>query len=222
MRTKQWKKDGQRRYPWDRFCHAGNVCIFYRRKRQVCCCFTEKQRKKLAREQRKLSQIVKKEAGTISKQKKKVALCHEKIEKIKNQREDFQRFELSRELAEGYDAVCVGESNLQGMSGGLHLGKSRVQDNGYGPVCTPVHAWDTNWKSAEETSYKGRPLPAVRQELQWSMDIEKRNWHCQVVTYVCECGNRMDRDVNAAVNIRGRRKRGFVKRMCLTAQEKNP
>ena len=51
-------------------------------------------------------------------------------EKIKNQRKDFQH-KLSRELAERYDAVCVEDLNLKGMSGGLHLGKG-VQDNGYG------------------------------------------------------------------------------------------
>ena len=37
--------------------------------------------------------------------------------------------------------------------------------------------------------------------------------------YVCECGNRMDRDVNAAVNIREEGKR-LYKEMCLTAQKK--
>ena len=35
--------------------------------------------------------------------------------------------------------------------------------------------------------------------------------------YCCECGNRMDRDVNAAVNIMNEGKSNFC-RMCMTAQ----
>ena len=61
------------------------------------------------------------------KQKKKVALYHEKI---KNQRKDFQH-KLSHSLAEDYDAVCVENLNLKGIAGGLHFGKG-IQDNGYG------------------------------------------------------------------------------------------
>ena len=82
--------------------------------------------KKLAREQRKLSRC-QKGSQNYKKQKKRVALCNEKI---RNQRKDFQH-KLSASLAESFDAVCVEDLNLKGMAGGLHLGKG-VHDNGYG------------------------------------------------------------------------------------------
>ena len=82
--------------------------------------------KKLAREQRKLSRC-EKSSRNYQKQKKKVALYHEKI---KNQRKDFQH-KLSHSLAEDYDAVCVEDLNLKGIAGGLHFGKG-IQDNEYG------------------------------------------------------------------------------------------
>ena len=102
------------------------MCVFSTGERAGYPMFYRKAEKKLAREQRKLSHC-EKESRNYQKQKKRVALCHEKI---KNQRKDFQH-KLSRELAERYDAVCVEDLNLKGMSGGLHLGKG-VQDNGYG------------------------------------------------------------------------------------------
>ena len=46
------------------------------------------------------------------KQKKRVALCHEKI---RNQRKDFQH-KLSASLAESFDAICVEDLNLKGMA----------------------------------------------------------------------------------------------------------
>ena len=82
--------------------------------------------KKLAREQRKLSRC-RRGSRNYEKQKKRVALCHEKI---RNQRKDFQH-KLSAGLAENYDAVCVEDLDLKGMAGGLHFGKG-VHDNGYG------------------------------------------------------------------------------------------
>lgn len=102
------------------------MCVFSTGERTGYPMFYRKAEKKLAREQRKLSRC---EQGSRNyrKQKKKVALCHEKI---KNQRKDFQH-KLSHSLAEKYDAVCVEDLNLKGIAGGLHLGKG-IQDNGYG------------------------------------------------------------------------------------------
>ena len=60
-------------------------------------------------------------------QKKRVALCHEKI---RNQRKDFLH-KLSYEMAEAYDVVAVEDIDMKAMSQCLHFGKS-VQDNGYG------------------------------------------------------------------------------------------
>ena len=88
--------------------------------------FYRKAEKKLAREQRKLSRC-RKGSRNYDRQRRRVARCHEKI---RNQRRDFLD-KLSHRLAEEYDAVCVEDLNMKGMSRGLHLGKG-VMDNANG------------------------------------------------------------------------------------------
>ena len=102
------------------------MCVFSTNERAKYPMFYRHAEKKLAREQRKLSRC-QKGSQNYKKQKKRVALCHEKI---RNQRKDFQH-KLSTGLAESYDAVCVEDLNLKGMAGGFHFGKG-VHDNGYG------------------------------------------------------------------------------------------
>ena len=94
------------------------MCVFSTGKGAEYPMFYRNTEKKLAREQRKLSRC-QKGSQNYKKQKKRVALCHEKI---RNQRKDFQH-KLSASLAESFDAVCVEDLNLKGMAGGLHLGK---------------------------------------------------------------------------------------------------
>lgn len=152
---------------------------------------------KLAREQRKLSRC-KKGSHNYQKQKRKVALCHEKV---RNQRKDFHH-KLSCELAERYDAVAVEDLDMKAMSQCLKLGKG-VMDNGYGMFRNLLSykleergkkliKVDRFYPSSKTCSVCGR----IKAEIALSERI-----------YRCECGNEMDRDVNAAVNIReeGRR-----------------
>jgi putative transposase len=154
--------------------------------------YYRKSEKKLCKEQRKLSHCVK-GSRNHEKQRRKVAVCHEKV---KNQRKDFQH-KLSRKLADGYDAVCVEDLNMKTMSRSLHFGKS-VMDNGYGMSLGMLEyklmdrgkrlvRIDRFYPSSKMCSKCG----AVRKELELSERI-----------YECRCGNRMDRDVNAAINIR--------------------
>ena len=173
------------------------MCVFSTGERAGYPMFYRKAEKKLAREQRKLSHC-EKGSRNYQKQKKRVALCHEKI---KNQRKDFQH-KLSRELAERYDAVCVEDLNMKGMSGGLHLGKG-VQDNGYGQFLFML-----GYKLEE----CGKHLIKVDRYFASSKICsvcghKKKELALSDRMYVCECGNRMDRDVNAAVNIREEGKR---------------
>ncbi|MGN0421666.1 MAG: RNA-guided endonuclease TnpB family protein [Lachnospiraceae bacterium] len=152
---------------------------------------------RLAREQRKLSRC-QKGSRNYEKQRKKVAVCHEKV---RNQRKDFHH-KLSHELAERYDAVAVEDLDMKAMSQCLHLGKG-VMDNGYG-MFRDMLAYkleergkklikvDRFYPSSKTCSKCGK----VKKELSLSERI-----------YECECGNRMDRDVNAAINIREEGKR---------------
>ena len=81
---------------------------------------------KLAREQRKLSHC-RKGSRNYEKQRRRVALCHEKI---RNQRTDYQH-KLTRKIADSFDAVAVEDLDMRGLSQCLHLGKG-VMDNAYG------------------------------------------------------------------------------------------
>ena len=176
------------------------MCVFSTGKRAEYPMFYRNTEKKLAREQRKLSRC-QKGSQNYKKQKKRVALCHEKI---RNQRKDFQH-KLSASLAESFDAVCVEDLNLKGMAGGLHLGKG-VHDNGYGLFLSMLEykleergkyliKVDRYFASSKICSVCGKK----KEELSLSDRI-----------YYCECGNRMDRDVNAAVNIMKEGKRIFA------------
>ena len=176
------------------------MCVFSTGKRAEYPMFYRNTEKKLAWEQRKLSRC-QKGSQNYKKQKKRVALCHEKI---RNQRKDFQH-KLSASLAESYDAVCVEDLNLKGMAGGLHLGKG-VHDNGYGLFLSMLEykleergkyllKVDCYFASSKICSVCGKK----KEELSLSDRI-----------YYCECGNRMDRDVNAAVNIMNEGKRIFA------------
>ena len=176
------------------------MCVFSTGKRAEYPMFYRNTEKKLAREQRKLSKC-QKGSQNYKKQKKRVALCHEKI---RNQRKDFQH-KLSASLSGSFDAVCVEDLNLKGMAGGLHFGKG-VHDNGYGLFLSMLEykleergkyliKVDRYFASSKICSVCGKK----KEELSLSDRI-----------YYCECGNRMDRDVNAAVNIMNEGKRIFA------------
>ena len=159
--------------------------------------YYRKSQKKLAREQRKLSHCHKGSRG-YEKQRKKVAKC---CEKIRDQRRDYLH-KLSRETADSYDAVSVEDIDMKAMSGSLSFGKS-VMDDSFGMFRVMLR-----YKLEEQNKNLvkvGRFFPSskmcsrcgnVKKELALSERI-----------YQCGCGNCMDRDVNAAVNIReeGRR-----------------
>ena len=154
--------------------------------------FFRKNEKRLAREQRKLSRCVR-GSHNYELQKKKVARCHEKI---RNQRRDHLH-KLSRKIADSYDAVAVEDIDMKAMGQCLHFGKS-VQDNGYGLFREMLDyklAWqgkkmvkvDRFFPSSKKCCKCGR----IKKELKLSERV-----------YHCECGNKMDRDHNSAINIR--------------------
>ena len=159
--------------------------------------YYRKGQEKLGREQQKLSRC-KKGSRNYEKQRRKVAKCHRKI---RNQRNDYQH-KLSREIAERYDAVAVEDIDMKAMSRGLHFGKS-VMDNGFGSFRDKLTyklekqekrliKVDRFYPSSKRCSCCGQ----VKKELGLGERI-----------YACSCGMRMDRDINAAINIReeGRR-----------------
>ncbi len=152
---------------------------------------------RLARDQRRLSKC-KKGSRNYEKQKRWVALRHEKI---RNQRKDYLH-KLSRDLADRYDAIAVEDIDMQAMSRSLHFGKS-VADNSFGAFRTMLaYKLEEQGKSFVKV---GRFFPSSKMcsrcgNVKKELRLDER-------VYRCSCGLCMDRDLNAAVNIRdeGRR-----------------
>lgn len=126
------------------------------------------------------------------KQKIIVAKIHEHIA---NQRKDFVH-KLSTKLANEYDYICVEDINMQGMAQSLKLGKS-TNDNGFGMFRTIL-----GYKLAD----RGKQLIKIDK---W-FPSSKMCRHCGVVNkdltladrvWICECGEVINRDENAAINI---------------------
>lgn len=155
--------------------------------------YYRKAQDKLAREQRILSHR-KKGSHRYDKQRRKVALLHEKIA---NQRKDYLH-KQSRQIANAYDLVCVENLNMQGMSQALNFGKS-VSDNAWGmflrfldyklaeqgKMLVKVDKWFPSSKTCHECGYVLEELP-----------LSIRKWECPV------CHAVHDRDRNAAKNIK--------------------
>ena len=147
---------------------------------------------RLAREQKRLSHC-EKGSRNYGKQKKRVARCHEKV---RNQRKDFHH-KLSRKIADAYDVVGVENLDMKEMSQTMNFGK-KVMDNGYGMFLTilgykleeqgkQLIKMDKYFPSSKRCSVCG----SIKADLTLADRV-----------YVCRCGNVMDRDVNAAINIR--------------------
>ncbi len=149
--------------------------------------------KKLAREQKKLSRMVKGSRNYL-KQKARVAAAHEKV---RFSRRDWQHKESTR-LAEKYDVIAVEGINYRDMAQGLHLGKA-VSDNGFGQFremlaykmaergkkLITIDKWYPSSKTCHVCGYRNDDL-----------QLGEREWECP------GCGTHLNRDRNAAINIR--------------------
>lgn len=149
--------------------------------------------RKLAQEQRKLSKM-RYGSKNYWEQKKRVDKIHEKIA---HQRRNFCHQE-SRKIANSYAAVCVEDINLRGLSQSLKLGKSTM-DNGFGMFRNflrykleeqgkhfiVIDKWFPSSKTCNCCGYINKELVVGVPE-----------WICQ------ECGLIVERDYNAALNIK--------------------
>ncbi|MBQ9257071.1 MAG: transposase [Acidaminococcaceae bacterium] len=132
----------------------------------------------------------------VQKQRKKLAKlsCH-----VANQRKDFLH-KQSTAIAKQYDVVCVENLNMQSLANkGFGNGKATL-DNGYGMFLTFLQ-----YKLEERGKYlvkvdKFFPSSQLcsncgfrNEEIK---DLRIRHWTCP------HCGEELDRDINAAINIR--------------------
>lgn len=155
--------------------------------------FYRQTEERLAREQRKLSHM-KKGSSNYQKQKRKVALVHEKV---RNQRKDWQH-KKSLELSNKWDIICIEDINCKGMSASLHLGKSTT-DNGFGQFRTflsyklegrgkKLITIDKWFPSSKTCRFCGN--------VNTDLKLGQMEWNCPC------CGAHLLRDQNAAINIR--------------------
>ena len=177
--------------------------------------YLEKSSKKLAHEQRKLSHMIEShisgyktignkrfpiydkplsECKNIQKQRKKVALIHEKIT---NQRNDFLQKESTKLIREN-QIISIEDLNVSGLLQNHKLAKSissvswskfftmlEYKAKWYGRIITKA---PTFYPSSQMCSCCGYKNTDVK-------DLGIRKWICP------ECGTVHDRDFNAAVNI---------------------
>lgn len=147
---------------------------------------------KLAREQRKLSKC-EKGGRNREKQRKIVAKLHKKVA---NQRKDFLH-KQSRQITNANDAVVIESLDMKKMLRAQKFGKS-VHDNGWGRFVSFL---------AYKLKEQGKELVKIEKWFPSSKTCsacgrKKDELKLSERIYICECGNTMDRDENAAINIR--------------------
>lgn len=149
---------------------------------------------KLAKEQRKLSHMVK-GSSNYRKQCLKVAKLHAKA---KHQRNDFLH-KASRRLVETYDIIGIEDLNMRDMSRSLNYGKS-IADKGWGAfVNMLLYKAEVLGKKVIKVS-KWFPSSQMCHECgclsKLTKDLSVKEWECP------HCGAHLVRDHNAAINIR--------------------
>ena len=148
---------------------------------------------KLARAQKDLSRK-QKDSRNWEKQRLKVARIHEKIS---NQRKNFIETESAR-IAKEFEAVVVEDIDLQAMSQCLHFGKS-ISDNGFGyfrtRLETKLNAQLKDFVKADRW-YPSSKTCHVCGYVNKGLKLSDREWDCP------SCGTHLDRDLNAAINLK--------------------
>ncbi len=113
---------------------------------------------------------------------------------IAHQRKDYLHKE-SRKITNFYDIVCIEDLDLKTMSGEHHLEKVFMTTAG---ECSQIFC-SINWNGKGRSLSASTAYPSSRTcsccgKIKHDLKLEER-------VYLCSCGNRMDRDENAAVNI---------------------
>jgi len=105
---------------------------------------------------------------------------------------------LSRQIANAYTAVAIEDLNMRNMTQCLNLAKS-TNDNGFGMLKTFLA-----YKLAEQGKqlvmidkwYPSSKLCRYCKNINKELTLADRIWSCK------HCGAEIDRDINAAINIK--------------------
>ena len=146
---------------------------------------------KLVKLERKLSRCTPK-SNNWYKRKNDLARLHIKI---RNQRKDFLN-KKALELATRYDIIVIEDLDLQEMSKHNHYGKS-IYDNSYNMFTSKLkYKLDVKGKELVKVN---KYFPSSKKCSNCGKVVKKLELSTRV--YTCDCGNKIDRDYNAAINI---------------------
>jgi putative transposase len=153
--------------------------------------FTYQYQRELIREQRKLSKKTK-GSNRWKKQRIVVAKVHEKIA---NSRKDFLH-KLTTKIVSENDVICLEDLNVSGMMQNRKLSKA-VADVGLFELNRQIK-YKAKWYGKEVINV-GRFYPSTKT---CSACGQKKVMKLSDRIYKCDCGLVLDRDFNAAINIK--------------------
>lgn len=153
----------------------------------------EQSKRKLAHLQRVFART-QKDSKNHERMRVKVAKCHRNIS---NQRNDFLH-KLSTHLVRNYDVICLEDLNVKGMEQNHHLARA-IQDAAWSEFVRQLE-YKSEW-NGKNVIFIGRFEPSSKLchkcgYINKDLKLSDREWVCPI------CGERHDRDVNAAINIK--------------------
>lgn len=154
--------------------------------------FLRKALKKLRYLSRMLSKKKKKSSNRY-KARKKLSLFHIHL---RNLRLDFF-YKYALDIVKSHDIIGIEKMNIKAMVQGISTLARSINDAGWGMFlnCLKNKALEHGKTLYEVSSLKGSTRRCSSCGQQHAMLLSERE-------YVCECGQRIDRDLNAAINIK--------------------
>jgi len=154
--------------------------------------YTKKYERKLAKAQQHLSHKIK-GSNMFEKQKRKIALIHEKIV---NTRQDVLH-KVSNEIVKNYDVICLEDLNIKGMIKNRRLSK-HIADASWGIFVRFVEYkadWNDKIVIKINRFYPSSKTCNICGYINQDLKLFMREWICP------NCNSKLNRDYNASLNI---------------------
>lgn len=153
--------------------------------------YTKQYEKQLTKAQKHISRKTK-GSNSFEKQRRKIALIHEKIT---NSRMD-NLHKVSHKLVTDYDVICLEDLNVKGMLKNHKLAK-HISDASWGSFVRLLE-YKANWNNKQIVKInRWYPSSKTCCECGWI----NQNLNLSVREWTCKNGHVLDRDINAAKNI---------------------
>ncbi len=161
--------------------------------------FLRNRERELKKAQRRVSRRIKRS----NRRKKAVCLLAKKHQQVARQRRDFH-FKEANKLAKKYRVIKFENLNIKGMVKNHHLAKS-ISDAGWRQfISITAHKAEEAGGEVEEVKAGGTTTRCSRCGQDQKMPLDIRIYRCG------SCGQIMDRDHNAAINIKERKGRAVL------------